>query len=729
MITYETLTIDVDSDGVAILTISVPGSSLNVANQQFVSDLEDASDNLLNDPSIKGVIVTASGPVFLAGADLRMLLEMSEDAQNGEGDKVFESMFRFSRVFRSLETGGMALSEAKAAGGVKPIVAALNGSALGGGLEMALACHHRIGVEGRGQVGLPESTVGVMPGAGGTQRLTRLVGPQMALDLILTGRSLPMKKAFENGILDALAPADKLIEEAKQFIRANPRVLAPWDIGDAATEQNQGIADNEMLAPADHYYPNRARIRTCVARALNQPIDMALTAESLAFTECLADPQSSAMIRTLFVNKLAADRLKHRPANIERRKTSELGVVGAGMMGLGIARVAAEVGISVNLIDSDLARTEQALEKLATKLNQSVAKGRLKSEKAETIKKNIRAVSSYSELSKCDLVVEAVTEDEAVKSVVFSSIEASVSGDAIIATNTSTLPVSSLANGLKKPERFVGLHFFSPVEKMQLVEIIRGDQTSDKAIAHAMDFTAQIRKTPILVRDARGFYANRCIVPFMLEGAALVLEGVPPELIEASALATDMPMGPLALMDEVSVSLCAHIINEAIKAGDDFYGEHPGSDVVLSLVTNAKRLGRGAGAGFYEYANGRRSNLWTGLSQYAATDAGEVSPEDVQDRLLYSQLVPALHCLDAGILLDEASGDVGAILGWGFPKWTGGPFSYVEMVGSPAFTARAKDLETRFGNRFALPGQAEMPDVFATNRVMNNQVSSGSMRN
>jgi 3-hydroxyacyl-CoA dehydrogenase/enoyl-CoA hydratase/3-hydroxybutyryl-CoA epimerase len=598
--------------------------------------------------------------------------------------------------------------------GGKPIVAALPGTALGIGLEVPLACHRIIAADNpKAKIGLPEIMVGIFPGAGGTTRLMRKMGPMMAAPYLLEGKLSDPKGAKAGGLIDEVVPADDLMARAKDWVLAakDADLVKPWDqkgykFPGGAPYHPAGYmtfvgASAMVHGKTQGVYPAAKALLSAAYEGALVPFDAALRIEARWFTSVLMNPSSTAMIRSLFIGKEALEKGARRPA-LPDAQVRHLGVIGAGMMGAGIAHVAAQAGIRVTLIDATQEAAEKGRAHSEGLLDKGIARRKVTPDQKAEVLARITPTTDYAALSDCDLIVEAVFEDPAVKAEVTRKLEAVIPPDCILATNTSTLPISDLAGASVRPANFVGIHFFSPVDRMALVEVIRGRATGDAAVAKALDFIRQLRKTPIVVNDARFFYANRCIIPYLNEGLRMVGEGVAPALIENAARQVGMPLGPLQLVDETSIDLGLRIAKATKAAMGDAYPDGA-VDSVLFAMADRGRMGRKAGAGFYTYDAGERGGLWPDLADHFPTLETQPTLKDVQDRLLLAQVLEAVRALDAGVLTDIREGDVGAILGWGFAPWSGGPFGWIDITGAGRVVEMAEALAAAHGPRFTPP--------------------------
>ena len=694
-----------DGDAVAVLTMDMPGRSQNVWNQASIDALAEAIDRLVADDGATGAILTSGKKDFVAGADLESIQAMV----TGDKDPVAltESSGALGDLLRRLERCG------------KPVVAAINGTALGGGYELALACHHRILLAGkRVKVGLPEASLGLLPGAGGTQRLPRLIGVKASMGLLMEGKQLRPDKALKLGMVDALATdRDDLMAQARAWLATEPDAAQPWDrrgfeVPGGGMESrdvtNMFMVGTAMFnAKTQGNYPAGRAILSCLFEGLRLPIDAALDVEKRYFVELLVDPTAAAMVRTLFLEMQKANKLTARPAGHDRRPPRKLGVLGAGLMGGGIAYTAAKAGIEVVVIDLDDERAAAAIAYATRVEDKAISRRRSTEDKKAAILGRITATSDYARLDGCDLVVEAVFENREVKAIVTQKTEAVVGPECVLGTNTSTLPITGLAEASSRRDRYIGLHFFSPVERMPLVEVIRGAETSDETLAWALDYIQAIGKTPVVVHDRRGFYTSRVFGTYVTEGMVMLAEGVVPALIENAGRRTGMPMPPLSLADEVGLGLMAQVGRQTRADLGDAAPHNPSTPVLDTLVFELDRTGKRSGRGFYDYAQGPdgrpTKRLWTGIAEHWRPAETQPSVDDLVERLLYCQAVEAARAMDEGVITDPGQADVGAILGWGFAPWSGGPFSYMDRIGVPAFVARADALADAHGERFRPP--------------------------
>ncbi|RVV98430.1 3-hydroxyacyl-CoA dehydrogenase [Mesobaculum littorinae] len=707
-------TYHVDDDGVAILTWDVPGKSMNVLRAEALAEVEGFLDQALADEAVRGIVITSGKEGFAGGMDLNVLAGIRDSAGSDPARALFDFTMEGHRILRKIERAGM---DPKTLKGAKPVACAINGTAAGIGTEIALACHRRFMTDGaKAKIGLPEIQVGLFPGAGGTTRVSRMLGAMAAAPVLLEGKMFDPKAARMTGLVDEVVAHDELLDRAKAWVleAKDSDCVKPWDqkgwkMPGGAPYHPAGfqtfVGASAMIAGrTQNVYPAAQALLSAVYEGAMVPFDTALKIEARYFTQILLDPTSSAMIRSLFLNKQALEKGANRPEAPDQT-VRKLGVLGAGMMGAGIAYVAANAGIEVVLLDQDQAAADRGRAYSEGILDKGIQRRKVTEEKKAQVLDRITATTDTAALAGCDLIVEAVFEDPGVKAEITQKVEAVVGEDCIFATNTSTLPITELAKASARPEQFIGIHFFSPVDKMMLVEIIKGAKSGDRAVAKALDFVRQIRKTPIVVNDARFFYANRCIIPYLNEGARMVTEGVPPALIENAARMVGMPLGPLQLIDETSIDLAVKIA-KATKSGmgDAYPADMAPVDDLMFWLADAGRLGRKSGAGFYAYDDkGKRTGLWEGLSERHPAADSHPEVTEVQHRLLFAQVLEAVRALEEGVLTDIREGDVGAILGWGFAPWSGGPFAWLDRIGAARAVEICDDLAARHGPRFAAP--------------------------
>jgi len=697
-----------DADGVATITWDVPGRSMNVMSYAGFAELDGMIDKALADPGVKGVILTSGKKDFAGGMDLNVIATMREDGTQA----LFDGVMRIHGILRKIERAGM---DPKTLKGGKPIVAALPGTGLGIGYEIPLACHRIILADNpKAKVGLPEIQVGIFPGAGGTTRLIRKLGAMVAAPFLLEGKLCDPKSAKANGLVDEVVAPEALLARAKEWVLSakDEDLVKPWDAKGYKMPGGNPYhpagymtfvgANAMVMGKTMGVYPAAKALMQAVYEGALVPFDTALKVECRNFVAVLMNPSSSAMIRSLFINKEALEKGANRPAAPDQT-VKKLGVMGAGMMGAGIAYVSAMAGIDVVLIDSTQEAADRGRAHSADLQDKAIQRRASSPEKKAELLGRITATTDYSALLGVDLIVEAVFEDPKVKAEVTAKVLAVVPENCIFASNTSTLPITGLASASNKPDQFIGIHFFSPVDRMALVEIIKGAQTGDRAVAKALDFVRQIRKTPIVVNDARYFYANRCILPYTNEGIRMVSEGVEPALVENAAKLVGMPVGPLQLTDEISIDLGIKIAKATKAALGNAYPDDD-VDAVIFALADQGRMGRKAKAGFYAYdAAGKREGLWEGLGKHWPVATTQPDLATVQHRLLMAQVLEAVRALEEGVLLDIREGDVGAILGWGFAPWSGGPFGWLDIIGAARAVEICDGLEAAHGTRFAAP--------------------------
>jgi len=705
-------TYSLGDDGVAIITWDVSGKSMNVMSLAGFAELDGHIDTALADSAVKGVVITSAKKDFAGGMDLNVIARMREDAGAEPAKGLFEGVMMMHGVLRKIERAGM---DPKTLKGGKPIAAALPGTALGIGLELPLACHRIFAADNpKAKIGLPEIMIGIFPGAGGTTRLARKLGAMVAAPFLLEGKLSDPKSARNAGLIDEVVPAEDLLARAKEWVLSakDADIVKPWDakgykMPGGAPYHPAGFmtfvgASAMVNGKTQGVFPAAKALLAAVYEGALVPFDTALKIEARWFTHVMLNPSSTAMIRSLFINKEALEKGANRPA-VPDQTVRKLGVLGAGMMGAGIAYVAANAGIEVVLIDAAQEAADRGKAHAEGILAKGMKRGKVSADKMAEVLGRITATTDYALLDGADLIVEAVFEDPKVKAGVTAQAEAVIPATAVFATNTSTLPISDLAKASTRPANFIGIHFFSPVDKMMLVEIIRGKETGDIAVAKALDFVRQIRKTPIVVNDARFFFANRCIIPYINEGIRMVAEGVAPALVENAARLVGMPLGPLQLVDETSIDLGVKIAKATRAAMGDAYPDGAVDEVLFALADQG-RLGRKSNAGFYAYDDkGTRLGLWSGLAE--AYPVGDTQPEltEVQHRLLFAQVLEAVRALEDGVLTDIREGDVGAILGWGFAPWSGGPFSWLDILGAERAVEICDQLTATHGARFTTP--------------------------
>lgn len=703
---FTAFTFDVDDTGSALITWDMPERSMNVITLTVMEELDTIIDLVVQDEAIKGAIIISGKPgSFTGGADITMIQMLNESTDQGTAGELLQKSSSLSRLYRKLETCG------------KPFIVAISGICLGGGTELALAAHGRIMVDDRAtKMGLPEVRIGIFPGAGGTQRVMRLTDPQAGLQILLQGKNLNGKRAKSMGLVDVLVTRQTdLVPAARKWLAAGLSAEKPWDqknykpagaakIYSPAGFQFWPAANAHFLKETHDNYPGARGIMQAVYEGLQLPMDQALEVESRHFAAVLQTPEASNMLRTLFISMQALNKGARRPAQYPAANLKTIGIVGAGFMGAGIAYVSAKAGLQVILLDQTMEAAEKGKDHSDALMEKAVKRGFASAEEHSAHMACITATADYADLAACDLVIEAVFEDRAVKSNVIGTIGTHLPANVTLASNTSTLPITSLAQHHSDPENFVGIHFFSPVDKMMLVEIIMGEATSDQALANAFDFVRLIRKTPIVVNDSRGFYANRSVMAYLLEAHLLLTEGVPAAMIENLALQAGMPVGPLALTDEVAVDLAWKIL-QATKADLGNDAVNPAQERLLRhMVIDHGRFGRKNSKGFYDY-DGRNKQLWPGLAQFLPqlTDPDQIDQIDRQEikyRLLVIQALEAARCIEEGVISDVREADVGSILGFGFAPFTGGTISFIDTMGVAKFVNLCEELAQTHGSRF-----------------------------
>jgi len=703
-------TMEKGADGVAVITWDTEGKSMNVMTMEAWPVLDGLIDDALADDAVKGIVITSGKDgTFAGGMDLNVISKMKDMAGDEPAKGLFEGLMNMHGILRKIERGGM---DDKNKGG-KPIAAALPGTALGIGLEIPLACHRIFAADNpKAKIGLPEIMVGIFPGAGGTTRLVRKLGAMAASPLLLQGKLNDPKKAKSAGVVDEVVAPEELLSKAKEWVLSEPQIVKPWDekgykMPGGAPYHPAGFmtfvgASAMVNKETQGAFPAAKALLSAVYEGALVPFDTALKIEARWFTNVLMNPSSSAMIRSLFVNKEALEKGANRP-DVPDQRVKKVGVLGAGMMGAGISLVSAMAGMQVVLIDQKQEAADKGKAYTADYMDKGIKRGKATEEKKAAALDLITATTDYTALDGCDLIIEAVFEDPKVKAEVTKQALAYVGDDCIFATNTSTLPITELAKASDTPEQFIGIHFFSPVEKMMLVEIIKGKETGPRAVAKALDYVRQIRKTPIVVNDARFFYCNRCIIPYINEGIRMVAEGIAPALIDNAARQLGFPVGPLQLVDETSIDLGAKIARATKAAmGDDYPDE--AVDEVIFWMEGEGRLGRKSKAGFYDYdEKGKRQGYWPGLQDKYPRAEDQPDLIEVQHRLMFAQVLEAVRALEEGVLEDIREGDVGAILAWGFAPWSGGPFSWLDIIGAPYAAERCDQLTEKFGPRFTTP--------------------------
>ncbi|MBD9481649.1 enoyl-CoA hydratase/isomerase family protein [Pseudomonas sp. PDM14] len=690
-------------DNIVVLTIDMPGQSANTMNGvyreamgQIVARLEAEKD------SIAGVIVTSAKKTFFAGGDLNELVKVSK----ADAKPFYDMILNIKGQLRRLETLG------------KPVVAAINGAALGGGWEICLACHHRIALDSSSvQLGLPEVTLGLLPGGGGVVRMVRILGLEKALPYLAEGKKVRPDAALKAGLIhDIAATPEEMLSKARAWIVANPAAVQPWDVkgykipdgtpSTPAVAQMLAIAPSVLRDKTKGCFPAPEKIMCAAVEGAQVDFDTAQIIEARYFTELVTGQVAKNMIGTFWFQLNEINAGSSRPKGFAPYVTKKVGVLGAGMMGAGIAYVSAAAGIEVVLKDVSIEAAEKGKAYSAALLDKKVSRGQMSAEKREAFLALIKPTVSDADFAGCDLIIEAVFEDRGLKAKVTAAAESAALSDAVIASNTSTLPITGLATAVQKQDKFIGLHFFSPVDKMPLVEIIRGAKTSDETLARGFDYVLQIKKTPIVVEDSRGFFTSRVFGTFTNEGIAMLGEGVSAAMIETEARKAGMPVGPLAISDEVSMSLMEHIRQQTVAdlaAEGKSIAQHPAFAVIDLMLKEYKRPGKAAGGGFYDYPAGGKKHLWPQLkARFEKADA-QIAQVDVRDRILFIQAIETVRCVEEGVLKSVADANVGSIFGIGFAAWTGGALQFINQYGVQDFVARARYLAEQYGERFEPP--------------------------
>ena len=710
--TYKNFTLDIDADGIALITWDMADKSMNVIDESVMDEIATFTAEIKANDDIKGAVI-ASGKKdsFSGGADLSMLEGSLKNYHLAKGNDeeaatkmLFEGASRLGLLYRDIETCG------------KPMVCAINGTCMGGALELALSCHARVASDhDKLRLALPEVQVGLLPGAGGTQRVARLAKDMQAgLQMLIQGQRLKALKAKAMGLINEVVPAQELVASAKQMIKdglVDP--VAPWDkkgfrapggkVYSPAGMQLWPAANGILRQQTAMNYPAAQYILSCVYEGSQVPMDTGLRIEARYFTAAMKSPQAGNMIRSLFLSKGELEKGARRPEGVPKTEIKKVGVIGAGFMGAGIAYVSAKAGINVVLIDQKQEAADKGKEHSDALMTKQVSRGSAKAEDKQALLDLILPTTDYNELADCDLVIEAVFEDREVKRKVTEAVEAVISPTCIYASNTSTLPITGLAQASKRPESFIGVHFFSPVDKMLLVELIVGEKTGDPALALALDYVRRIKKTPIVVNDTRGFYANRCVLNYIREGHLMLTEGVPAAMIENVAKMAGMPVGPLSLNDEIAIDLAQKIMKATVKDLGEKAVDPALMTLVDDMVDKHGRLGRKNGKGFYDYPpKPAKKHLWPGLADMyePVADVDALDVQELKDRMLVAQALEAARVFEEGVLTDVREADVGSILGFGFAPWSGGTLSYIDMMGTPDFLALCKKLQKKHGPRF-----------------------------
>ncbi len=705
---YTNFTVETDADGIALVTWDMPGKSMNVFTAEILEELNAIVDATVADASVKGVVFTSGKSSFSGGADLSMIKSMfsfyqEEKAKDpaAAAKKLFDLVGRMTGLFRKLETCG------------KPWVSAINGTCMGGAFELSLACHGRVASSAKSvKIALPEVKVGIFPGAGGTQRIARLTDAQSALQMMTTGQSLTAARAKAMNLVHQVVEPDQLIPAAKQMIKDGLKPVAPWDekgfkapgggIWTPASAQLWPAAPAILRRETAGNYPAALAILKCVYEGLQVPFDTGLKIEQRYFTHVLQTTEAYSMIRSLFISMQELGKGARRPAGQPKTELKKVGVVGAGFMGASIAYVTAAAGIPVTLIDRDIEAATKGKGVGEGLVKDSIGKGRLTQDEGAALLSCITPSADYADLKDADLVIEAVFEDREVKKAVIEAVEAVLPAGAVFASNTSTLPITGLAKNSKRPADFIGVHFFSPVEKMMLTEVILGKETGDHALAVALDYVAAIKKTPIVVNDTRGFFVNRCVFRYIHEAYDMLIEGVPAAMIENAAKMAGMPVGPLALNDEVAIDLSYKILKATVADLGERAVDPRHMQLISGLVESEGRLGRKNSKGFYDYPpKPAKKSLWPGLKDlYPQKKADDVDVNVLKQRFLVTIALEASRTMEEGIVTDPREADVGSILGFGFAPYTGGALSYIDGMGVKAFVELCEKLAAAYGSHF-----------------------------
>ncbi len=708
---YENFRFETSDDGIALITWDMPGRSLNVITESVMDELDAIVDRVAGDDTITGAIIVSGKDAFSGGADITMLhalfsvfqKRIAEDPAKAKAE-LFHEAGRMSRIFRKLETCGT------------PFVACVHGTCMGGATELALAAHACIVADDKAtRVALPEVKIGIFPGAGGTQRLPRMIDTQTALEMMLKGSGIDAARAKALNLAVDAVPRDKMIDTARAMLVAGLDATKPWDkkgykpsgaarVFSPAGFQLWPAANAIFRKETFDNYPGARALLQSVFEGLQLDMDAALIVETRYFAHVLQTNEAAAMLRSIFVSMQALNKGARRPPDVPKRKLKKVGIMGAGFMGAGIAYVSAQAGMEVVLIDRDQEAADKGKAHSAGLMDKAISRKRATPEEKAALLARIHPTADYSDLAGCELIVEAVFEDRTVKKEATEKAMAHLADDVVFASNTSTLPITSLAANAKDAEKFIGIHFFSPVDRMMLVEIILGKETGDEALAAAIDYVRAIKKTPIVVNDSRGFYANRCVMAYLLEGHVMLDEGVPPAMIENAARMAGMPVGPLSLTDEIGVDLAWKIL-QATKAdaGTEILIDPRQEALLEELVVKRERFGRKNSKGFYDYA-GRDKALWPGLAEIAQPRSGDdFDVGELKERFLVTQALEAARTVAEGVVTDPREADVGSILGFGFAPYTGGTLSYIDFMGAAQFAALAEGLAEKYGARFTPP--------------------------
>jgi 3-hydroxyacyl-CoA dehydrogenase/enoyl-CoA hydratase/3-hydroxybutyryl-CoA epimerase len=705
----ENFTIEVDGEGIALITFDVPGQSMNTISGAVMDELRQLIAQVRSDAAIAGAIIASGKPSgFCAGFDLNEISTLTggpnaEISSDADLNAVFERAFSLSKLYRELETCG------------KPIACAIEGLAMGGGLELALACHYRVVADNpKIKLGLPEAKVGILPGAGGTQRLPRLIGVQNAALMILQGQDKSPQEAKALGFVNELVAPGTTVNAARAWLLTKPVAGAPWDSKSYRVKDGPytpagamiAIGGNAMVSGQTNLnYPAQQHILSCLYEGLQLPMDAALRVEARYLAKTLLTPQARGMVRSLFVSMRALGKGGNRPAGFAAYEVKKVAVIGAGLMGAGIGYVQAKAGVETVLIDMTIEAAEKGKDYSRRLVEKDIGRGKLSKEKGEALLALITPTTDYSAIAGADMIIEAVYENPELKAEITRKAEAMLGENAVFGSNTSTLPITDLAQASVRPDKFIGIHFFSPVERMNLVEIILGKQTSQETLAKAIDYVLKIRKTPIVVNDSRGFYTSRCFATYTTEGLEMLAEGIAPAIIENVGRQSGMPMGPLEVSDSVGLDTLIKVGTQLAAIEQRNYADDPLGKIVKWVAEDNGRLGRKAGKGFYDYdEKGRPARIWPELAPHIGVKIAECPPELKQEltkRLLIRQCVEVARCFEEGVITDPRDADVGSILAWGFAPYSGGCISYMDLFwGIPGFVAEADRLADRYGDRF-----------------------------
>lgn len=711
----EAIRYEKDSDNIVTLVLDAPGQSANTMNEAYGRSMDEVIGQLENEENLAGVIITSAKDTFFAGGDLNDLLQATpENAQD-----FYDNTAEIKAQLRRLE----ALTA--------PVVAAINGAALGGGYEICLACNHRIVMKNpKTKIGLPEVSLGLLPGGGGVVRLTRLLGLEKALPFLMEGTQVNPEKAVKTGLCHELAEdRDDMLAKAKAYCKANPEILQPWDTPGyrvpGGTPASPALAQMIPVMPAmlkqktKGCYPAPEAIMSAAVEGLNVDFDTAIKIEGRYFTELAVGAVAKNMITAFFFNLQDINKGSSRPDGFDKYTTKKVGILGAGMMGAGIAYSSACAGIEVVLKDVSQENADKGKAYSEKLLGKKVAKGRMAQEKMDSILGLIKPTAEAADLEGCDLVIEAVFENRDLKATVTKEAEAAMLATGVMASNTSSLPITGLAKASERPANFIGLHFFSPVDKMPLVEIIRGKETSDETLAKSLDYVLQIKKTPIVVNDARGFFTTRVIGTYVNEGLGMLAEGVNPVSIEGAAAQAGFPVGTLAISDELNLQTMRNIrlaAQKDLEAAGQTMEAAPADAIIDRMIDDLNRAGKLAGAGFYDYPEGGKKTIWPGLVEEFAKADADVPFEDMKERFLFIQSLETVRCFEEGVIESVADANIGSIMGIGFPPWTGGVAQYMNTYGLRKFVARAQELAAKYGERFNPPAllieKAEKEELF-----------------